>query len=191
MQAVQTLCKRYKLYASGMTLCSGTNFMLYASGITLCKLYASGTILKCHAPSRDWMYVRMWLAAEESFEKAKRLETNGANGNILGGTASEGFLGSRSLTLGRIRGAHFRVTDVDDGSMLASYPVSLRGVRRFLSQPLRKSGARRVRRLGTSIRLIPYRDWKRGHVRNNCSLRLRGFAADVALHVRTGCNSFF
>ena len=45
------------------------------------------------------------------------LETNGANGNILGGTASEDFLGSRSLTLGRIRGAHFRVTD--DGSMCA------------------------------------------------------------------------
>ena len=63
---------------------------------------------------------------------SKRLETNGANGNILGGTTSEGFLGSRSLTLGRIRGAHFRVTD--DGSMLASYPVSLRGVRRFLSK---------------------------------------------------------
>ena len=61
LQAVQTLCKRYKLYASG------TNFMQAVQ--TLCKrydfmqavwLYASGTMLKCHAPSRDWMYVRMW-----------------------------------------------------------------------------------------------------------------------------------
>ena len=40
------------------------------------------------------------------------LETNGANGNILGDTASEGFLGSRSLTLGRIRGARGRWVDV-------------------------------------------------------------------------------